>query len=68
MCPNGDNTCTQLCGSIEGQRPAAGIVEKHRDSFPDEVMLEVGLQRWIKSRKCPGRGQGKKRRRHSQKN
>lgn len=28
-----------------------------------EVMLELGLERWIGSGKCPGRGQGEERRR-----
>lgn len=63
MCPNGDNVCTQLCGSTEGQSPAAGIAEELRDSFPDEDMLELGLERWIRIGRCPGRGQGKERRR-----
>lgn len=45
MCPNGDNVCTQLCGSTEGQSPAAEIEEEHRDSFQDEDMLELGLER-----------------------
>ena len=32
-----------------GQSPAAGVVEDHRDSFSNEVMLEMGLERWIGS-------------------
>lgn len=62
MCPNGDNVCTQLCGRTEGQSPAAEIEEEHRDSFPDEDMLELGLERWIRIGRCPGGGQGKERR------
>ena len=51
MGPNGD-ACTELCGSAEGQSPAAGISEEHRGSFPDEVVPELGLERWIGSGKC----------------
>lgn len=47
----------------KGKSPAAGCVEEHRASFSNEVMLELGLERWIGSGRCPGSGQREERRR-----
>lgn len=65
---NGDTCTALLCGSSEGQSPAAGISEERRGSFPDEAVPELGLERWIGSGKClpchfpQGRGLGEERR------
>ena len=47
----------------KGKSPPAGFMEEHRASFSNEAMLELGLERWIGSGRCPGSGQREERRR-----
>lgn len=55
--------CTLLCGGTRGRAQLLGVWREHRASFSNEVMLELGLERWIGSGRCPGSGQREERRR-----
>lgn len=58
---HGDSVCA-VVWRHKGKSPAAGFVAEHRASSSNEVMLELGLERWTGSGGCPGSGQREERR------
>lgn len=63
-CLYSDNVCTHFGAALRGRARALGLC--WNTGAAPEVMLELGLERWIGSGRCPGKGQGEERR-HSQK-